>query len=136
MFTCITVCTMSCIICNTYNILYLQEYRQAGAVIDEDLSAASLILGVKQVPMEHLIPDKTYGFFSHTIKAQEANMNLLDALLLKVSFCVYCQLSIAVGCAPRYPCLTRSTIIWYLGQKVQEQVITLYLVPHYWLHIL
>jgi alpha-aminoadipic semialdehyde synthase len=30
-----------------------------------------------------LIPDKTYAFFSHTIKAQEANMPLLDAILEK-----------------------------------------------------
>lgn len=53
-------------------------------MIDEDLSAASLILGVKQVPIDVLIPDKAYAFFSHTIKAQEANMSLLDALLEKV----------------------------------------------------
>ena len=64
---------------------HLQEYRNAGAVIDEDISPASLILGVKQVPEDVLIPDKTYAFFSHTIKAQEANMNLLDAILEKVT---------------------------------------------------
>lgn len=64
---------------------YLQEYRQAGALIDEDINPASLILGVKQVPIDSLIPDKTYAFFSHTIKAQEANMSLLDALLAKVT---------------------------------------------------
>ncbi|RNA45143.1 alpha-aminoadipic semialdehyde mitochondrial [Brachionus plicatilis] len=59
------------------------EYIQAGAVIQEDLSEASLILGVKQVPADLLIPNKTYAFFSHTIKAQEANMPLLDAILEK-----------------------------------------------------
>jgi len=63
----------------------MQEYRQAGAKIDEDLSAASLVLGVKQVPIDLLMPDKTYAFFSHTIKAQEANMSLLDAILEKAS---------------------------------------------------
>ncbi len=62
-----------------------QEYIQAGAEIREDLSEASLILGVKQVPIDLLIPNKSYAFFSHTIKAQEANMPLLDALLEKVS---------------------------------------------------
>ncbi|KAF6041134.1 AASS [Bugula neritina] len=61
----------------------MEEYRQAGAKIDEDLSAASLVLGVKQVPIDLLMPDKTYAFFSHTIKAQEANMSLLDAILEK-----------------------------------------------------
>ena len=54
-------------------------------MIDEDISPASLILGVKQVPIDSLIPEKTYAFFSHTIKAQEANMSLLDAMLEKVS---------------------------------------------------
>ena len=40
--------------------------------------------GVKQVPIEHLLEDKTYIFFSHTIKAQPENMPLLDAMLQKV----------------------------------------------------
>ena len=61
-----------------------QEYAAAGALIQEDLSDASLILGVKQVPVDFLLPNKTYAFFSHTIKAQEANMQLLDAMLEKV----------------------------------------------------
>lgn len=57
---------------------------RAGAVIQEDVSEASLIIGVKRLPEEKLIPRKTYAFFSHTIKAQEANMGLLDDLLKKV----------------------------------------------------
>jgi alpha-aminoadipic semialdehyde synthase len=48
------------------------------------LGEASLIVGVKQVPIDLLLPNKSYAFFSHTIKAQEANMPLLDALLEKV----------------------------------------------------
>lgn len=58
-------------------------YLNAGAVIQEDISSASVIFGVKQVPIDALIPDKTYCFFSHTIKAQESNMPLLDAILEK-----------------------------------------------------
>ena len=61
-----------------------QEYAKVGAVIQEDMSEASLVIGVKAVPIDLLIPDKTYAFFSHTIKAQEANMPLLDAILEKV----------------------------------------------------
>ena len=57
---------------------------RAGAVIEEDLSEASLIIGVKRPPEEIVIPRKTYAFFSHTIKAQEANMGLLEDLLKKV----------------------------------------------------
>lgn len=56
----------------------------AGAQIQEDISDASVIFGVKQVPIDALIPGKTYCFFSHTIKAQESNMPLLDAILEKV----------------------------------------------------
>uniref|UniRef100_A0A1I8HYP0 Saccharopine dehydrogenase n=1 Tax=Macrostomum lignano TaxID=282301 RepID=A0A1I8HYP0_9PLAT len=59
------------------------EYLQAGAVIQEDLSEAPVIIGVKSVPLDYqsLMPNKTYAFFSHTIKAQEENMPLLDTLL-------------------------------------------------------
>uniref|UniRef100_A0A646QGR2 Alpha-aminoadipic semialdehyde synthase n=1 Tax=Hemiscolopendra marginata TaxID=943146 RepID=A0A646QGR2_9MYRI len=61
----------------------MQSYANAGAIIQEDISEAPLIVGVKQVPIDSLIPYKTYCFFSHTIKAQEANMPLLDAILEK-----------------------------------------------------
>ena len=60
------------------------EYVAAGAVVSDDLSEADTIVGVKEVPIEHLIPDKTYIFFSHTIKAQEYNMPMLDEILAKV----------------------------------------------------
>ena len=53
-------------------------------MIQEDISEASLIIGVKRPPEEKVFPRKTYAFFSHTIKAQEANMGLLDDLLKKV----------------------------------------------------
>lgn len=60
-----------------------QSYLAAGAHIQEDISSASVIFGVKQVPIDQLIPNKTYCFFSHTIKAQEGNMPMLDAILEK-----------------------------------------------------
>ena len=59
------------------------EFEEAGAVIQEDLSDASTIFGVKEVPIENLMENKTYFFFSHTIKAQDYNMPLLDKLLEK-----------------------------------------------------
>jgi Alanine dehydrogenase/PNT, N-terminal domain len=61
-----------------------QEYEKAGAIVQEDISEAPVILGVKSVPIDLLEPYKTYAFFSHTIKAQEANMPLLDAIMEKV----------------------------------------------------
>lgn len=56
----------------------------AGAIIQEDISEASVVFGVKNVPIDLLLPNKTYCMFSHTIKAQEANMPLLDAILKNV----------------------------------------------------
>lgn len=59
----------------------IQTYLSAGAEVLEDISEARLIMGVKQVPVDSLLPDRTYCFFSHTIKAQSDNMPLLDAML-------------------------------------------------------
>ncbi|KAJ0175669.1 hypothetical protein K1T71_008828 [Dendrolimus kikuchii] len=61
----------------------MQSYINAGAIIQEDISEAAVIFGVKQTPIDLLIPNKTYCFFSHTIKAQDANMPMLDAILGK-----------------------------------------------------
>uniref|UniRef100_A0A1B6KSG6 Uncharacterized protein n=1 Tax=Graphocephala atropunctata TaxID=36148 RepID=A0A1B6KSG6_9HEMI len=61
----------------------IQSYLSAGAIPQEDISEASVIFGVKQVPVDLLLPNKTYCMFSHTIKAQESNMPLLDAILEK-----------------------------------------------------
>lgn len=71
--------------CLTWAVLWFQYYMKAGAIVQEDISEASLIIGVKRMPEEKVIPKKTYAFFSHTIKAQEANMGLLEDLLKKVS---------------------------------------------------
>ncbi|KAA0151799.1 hypothetical protein FNF31_06750 [Cafeteria roenbergensis] len=57
------------------------EYAAAGAEVTEDLSPAATILGVKEVPPSALLKDRTYVFFSHTIKAQPYNMPLLDRIL-------------------------------------------------------
>lgn len=60
------------------------QYEKAGAIIQEDLSNADVLLGVKRVANEDdLIPDKTYMFFSHVIKGQSENMKLLKAILDK-----------------------------------------------------
>jgi alpha-aminoadipic semialdehyde synthase len=57
-------------------------YQQAGAVIQDDIEQADIILGVKR-PMDPstLLPNKTYLFFSHTIKGQPENMDLLATCL-------------------------------------------------------
>ena len=42
-----------------------------------------VLLGVKEVPIDQLISDKTYFYFSHTTKKQEYNRDLLRAMLDK-----------------------------------------------------
>ena len=46
----------------------MQAYANAGAIIKEDISEASVVFGVKQVPIDSLQRDTTFVFFSHTIK--------------------------------------------------------------------
>jgi len=60
-----------------------EEFEQKGISVVEDLSACDVLFGVKEVPVDKLIPDKTYFFFSHTIKRQSYNRGLLQAVLEK-----------------------------------------------------
>ncbi|KAJ2892239.1 hypothetical protein GGI21_005657, partial [Coemansia aciculifera] len=59
------------------------SFIEAGATINEDLSGADAILGIKEVPIDKLLPSKTYVIFSHTHKAQRYNMPSLQAFLDK-----------------------------------------------------
>ena len=59
------------------------DYLAAGLEVVSDVSAAEVLIGVKEVPIEALIPNKSYFFFSHTIKKQPYNRNLLQAILDK-----------------------------------------------------
>ena len=59
------------------------EYAKAGAIIDEDLSSCSTIIGVKEIPDQLFQPDTTYIFFSHVIKGQPYNMPMLQTLMEK-----------------------------------------------------
>lgn len=60
-----------------------KEYLSAGAEVKEDLSDCDVLFGIKEVPVEQLIPGKTYLFFSHTKKKQPHNQKLLRAILDK-----------------------------------------------------
>lgn len=62
-----------------------EAYASAGAKVTPDLADADLILGVKRVADEDagLMPDKSYMFFSHVIKGQSENMQLLRSVLDK-----------------------------------------------------
>lgn len=59
------------------------EYSRHGIAVVENLAECSIILGIKEVPIHDLLPDKTYLFFSHTKKKQPHNQALLQAILQK-----------------------------------------------------
>lgn len=59
------------------------QYAQMGMEVKEDVSDCDILMGIKEVPIQDLIPNKTYLFFSHTIKEQPHNKKLMRALLEK-----------------------------------------------------
>ncbi|RCW92152.1 NAD(P)-dependent oxidoreductase [Winogradskyella arenosi] len=60
-----------------------EAYAKLGFDVLEDVSHADVMIGVKEVPVEDLIPNKKYFYFSHTIKKQTYNRKLLVAMLEK-----------------------------------------------------
>ena len=59
------------------------EYVKEGIQLSSDLSDCDVLFGVKEVPTKLLLPNKTYFFFSHTIKKQAYNKSLLQDILEK-----------------------------------------------------
>ena len=57
------------------------EYQAVGAKICEGMEKGDIILGVKEIPKEKLLNNKTYLFFSHTIKGQKDNMPMLKRII-------------------------------------------------------
>jgi len=60
-----------------------EEYSALGISVVKTVEDAEVLMGVKEVPVDQLIPGKTYMFFSHTIKKQPYNKKLLQAILEK-----------------------------------------------------
>jgi alanine dehydrogenase len=60
-----------------------KEYLSAGIQVKEDLSDCDILLGIKEVPYEKLMANKTYLFFSHTKKLQPANQKMLQCAVNK-----------------------------------------------------
>jgi saccharopine dehydrogenase (NAD+, L-lysine forming) len=60
-----------------------EEYASLGIDIVDDLADCDVIFGIKEVPIENLIPNKVFFFFSHTIKKQPFNRLLLKSILAK-----------------------------------------------------
>ncbi|NOQ73281.1 MAG: alanine dehydrogenase [Crocinitomix sp.] len=58
-----------------------QAYADLGLSVVDDISDCDIMIGVKEVNVEDLIPNKKYLFFSHTYKEQPYNRHLLQAVL-------------------------------------------------------
>lgn len=60
-----------------------EEYSLQGVRVQEDISNYNLLMGVKEVKTDRLLPGKTYMFFSHTAKKQKHNLELLRTIVKK-----------------------------------------------------
>lgn len=60
-----------------------QDYADQDIPVVDSIDDCDIILGVKEVPLDMLVYGKTHFFFSHTIKKQEYNRDLLKSILEK-----------------------------------------------------
>jgi saccharopine dehydrogenase (NAD+, L-lysine-forming) len=68
--------------CN-YRCYTDEEYRYQGIEVIDEVSDCEVLLGVKEIPAQYLIANKTYFIFSHVIKKQPHNQKLLKTVLEK-----------------------------------------------------
>ena len=61
------------------------EYQAEGVTLSADMESCDVLMGVKEVPIDQLIPNKTYFFFSHTIKKQSYNRDLFKQSWIRIS---------------------------------------------------
>ena len=60
-----------------------REYENAGVKVKDDISECDILMGIKEIPVDQLLPGKTYLFFSHTKKKQPHNQKMMQAILDK-----------------------------------------------------
>lgn len=58
-----------------------REYTLAGIEVSDDISHCDVLLGIKEVPPEQILSNKTYLIFSHTCKRQPQNQKMLQTLM-------------------------------------------------------
>ena len=66
-----------------YRCFSNEEYTAKKIILKEDISDCDILIGIKEVPKVNLISGKKYLFFSHTIKKQPHNRELLKSILSK-----------------------------------------------------
>ncbi len=103
------------------------EYRDAGAVVKEELSNCPIVFAVKEIPIHLFEKNKTYIFFSHTIKGQKYNMPLLKKMMdLKCTLIDYERIVNEHGFRlvffGRYAGLAGMIdTLWALGQRLKSK---------------
>ena len=60
-----------------------EEFSEENIPLQEELQDRDILMGIKEVPVDDLIPGKKYLFFSHTIKKQPHNRKLFKSLMEK-----------------------------------------------------
>ncbi len=60
-----------------------EEYQSLDIDVKADVSDCDILMGIKEVPIAQLVENKTYLFFSHTIKKQPYNRELLREIIRK-----------------------------------------------------
>lgn len=60
-----------------------EDYTAQGIAVVDDIQDCDLIIGVKEVPTAMMVPNSTMMFFSHTIKKQPHNRELLQEVVAK-----------------------------------------------------
>lgn len=60
-----------------------EEYEEVGARLVDEVTDSTVVLGVKEMPIDFFRDELTYIFFSHVIKGQPYNMPLLKRMMEK-----------------------------------------------------
>lgn len=61
-------------------------YKEYGIAVNENITDCDLLIGIKEVPKDKLIANKKYLFFSHTVKMQPHNKEMLQQVVrLKIT---------------------------------------------------
>ena len=104
-----------------------EEFENAGAKIVNDVREASVIFGVKEMPIDYFEDYKTYIFFSHVIKGQAYNMPMLKKMMeKKVNLIEYEKVADEMGRRliffGRFAGLAGMiNSLWSLGQRLKVQ---------------
>lgn len=59
------------------------EYKKLDVEVADTVEHCDVLMGIKEVPIDQLVENRTYLFFSHTIKKQPYNKKLLQEILKK-----------------------------------------------------